>query len=391
MAIASLKERLIPPLVIGATSIVSIILICTRNYRNTGGFLRFVEIDRSSTSLIVQILSSVLGLAQIHVATSLFNFVTRIRLLKSSATLGNLYLCTTLSAHKADLSLSLKGFITSAICQGPGALWAGALTPLLTTVARDGGFIQIPIFTNSTRDVWDNQFQLRGVEEPLGRLMDDTIWSLNLLSRMTPSLYESVLGNTLHRNVQPLLARPGINATMTTEEATLRAIADSFTAIIDDILVAFGSAQLALSNASAPTAAVASLPALQVGQDFYIFATAGVNAALLLLVTLEAARTRLWRKFPLFDYTNIKTAIVAASAGRGVIAQEVGFRHSAVGTVWAGDSKDKMVDGIEIQLVQGNATGSVEVVLQTANAVKRKSNQDIDYRTRWSYQSNNVG
>jgi hypothetical protein len=128
--------------------------------------------------------------------------------------------------------------------------------------------------------------------EPLGRLMDDTIWSLNLLSRMTPSLYESVLGNTLARNVQTLLARPSLNMTMTTEEATLSAIADSFTAMIDDILVAFSSAQLALSNASSPTAVAASMPAVQIGQDIYIFATAGVNAALLLLVAIEAVRTR---------------------------------------------------------------------------------------------------
>ena len=162
---------------------------------------------------------------------------------------------------------------------------------------------------------------------------------------------------------------------MTTEEATLSAITDSFPAMIDDILVAFGSAQLALSNASSPTAAAASMPAVQIGQDIYIFATAGVNAALLLLVAIEAVRTRFWRELPLFDYTNIKTMIVASSAGRGGIAQEVGFRHGAVGTVWVGDSKDKMADGIEIQLVQGSVSEGVDVVLQIAKA--RDWSQDI--------------
>lgn len=168
MAIVSLSERLLPFIVIGTTSIVSIILICTHNYRNAGSILSLVETDRSSTSLVVQMLSSVLGLTQIYIDTSLFNFATRIRLFKSSATLGNLYFWTALIEHKADLSLPAKGFIISAvllaICQGPGALWAGALTPTLTTVTRDGGFIRTPIFTNSTRDVWDNQFQLHGVD-----------------------------------------------------------------------------------------------------------------------------------------------------------------------------------------------------------------------------------
>jgi hypothetical protein len=126
MAIVSLLERLLPFIVIGTTSIVSIILICTRNYRNTGGFLGFVETDRSSTPLVVQILSSVLGLMQIYIATNLFDFATRIRLFKSSATLGNLYFWTALIEHKADLSLPAKGFIISAVLlaiyQGPGAL-----------------------------------------------------------------------------------------------------------------------------------------------------------------------------------------------------------------------------------------------------------------------------
>jgi hypothetical protein len=103
-----------------------------------------------------------------------------------------------------------------------------------------------------------------------------------------------VVGNTLQRNAQTLLARPDLN--MTSEEATLHAISDSFTAMLDDILVAFGSAQLALSNASSSTPVAVSLPAVQIGQGLYIFATAGVNAALLLLVAVEAARTRLWRR-----------------------------------------------------------------------------------------------
>jgi hypothetical protein len=105
--------------------------------------------------------------------------------------------------------------------------------------------------------------------EPSDTLKDNAIWSLNLLSRMTPSLYESVLGNTLQKNVQMLLVRPGNN--MTAEETTLTAIAGSFTAMLDDILVGFGSTQLALMNPSTTVPVTGALHAVQTwSEQIYI-------------------------------------------------------------------------------------------------------------------------
>jgi hypothetical protein len=70
----------------------------------------------------------------------------------------------------------------------------------------------------------------------------------------------------------------------------------------------------------------------------------------------------------------------------------VGLRRGAVGTVWAGDSEDEMVDGIEIQLVQENLTGGVHVMLQGAKAIKaRNGNQDIKLEEETLILSNNVG
>jgi hypothetical protein len=84
--------------------------------------------------------------------------------------------------------------------------------------------------------------------------------------------------------------------------------------------------------------------------------------------------------------------IVASSAGRGGIAREVAFRHGAFGTVWAGDTKDKMADGIQVQLVQDNLTGGIDFVLQTAKAIKaRNSNQGIELEEETLILSNNVG
>jgi hypothetical protein len=553
----ALTGRLIPLIVTIITSLVSAILIFSRNYRNIGGFLNIVENDRASTALIVQILSSVLGLMQSYVATSLFNFATRIWVAQRSITLGKLSLWTAISTSTVNSNLPLFGSILVMLIitlfHGPGALWAGALIPLLTTVTRTEGSIQIPTYTNSSRYIWDNEFQLRGDEvwniinctsvdnglgfisscpvpdfqgsllnsassattvsgalrdqskidnptwsfkgrsygvassegivspggrfkaplaytytqmgydvtvscsknssagfniqfitsdefyfttweiqgylpnsvpgnpenypsttwystsngtaggppvlgwaavvnpeadernmigiaaggqytslnqtqcsvvfkpqgfdifvnmteqsisvtpspnitdivdpEPTGSLMNNAMWSLNLLSRMSPSLYVSVLGNTLQNNVNNVLAAQDANMTEEEiEDATLGAISDSFTTILDSILVSFGSAQLALAYSNTTTTVASTLPALQIGQDRYIFATAGINAILLLSIIIEAARTKLWHKLPLFNYTNIETMLVAASARGKSIALDVHDKHTTLKT-----------------------------------------------------------
>jgi hypothetical protein len=490
----ALTEKLLPLFIISTTSIISIIHVFTREYRNTDEFLNVVQTNRASVGLVVQVLSSILGLLQTMVATSLFKFATRMRFTEHPTTLGTLTLWTALSQPTTNFKLTKRGLLLTVVvllvAHAPGALWAGALTPVLTTITRDGSTIQIPTYTNDTRYNWDGEFQLQGNDvwnyvnnctlidnelgfisscpvphiqgsllnsgssattlssaprnhskvdnpswsfigrsygvasaegivppenmfagitplaysytrtgydvavncwknssadfgiqwittdeyylttweiqgylpnsvpgnnenypsvtwysttngtqggpsilgwsavvnteaanrnmiaiaaggtyknlnqtqcsvdfkphlfnisvntnektiivspdlnqtaisdiEPTGVLGDVVMWSLNLLSRMTPSLYDSLLGNTLQNNVLNLIARPGLN--MTDEEGTLSAISDSFSAILDDILVAFGSAQLALANSSTPTPVIVTLQAVQIGQNIY--------------------------------------------------------------------------------------------------------------------------
>jgi hypothetical protein len=605
-------EKIIPLLVLGVMSIVSLALIYTRNYKNDGGFMRVVKNDRASTALVVQILSSLFGLMQTYVAICAFKFATRIRILQRSTSLRTLYLFTALAGPKADFGLPTRSFILAIIIvvlsHGPGALWAGALTPISTTIRLSTASIQIPTFTSDTENFWNNEFQRCGagdvdvcnvltnclavnnqlgfistcpvpdlqgallvsgssatsisgsltnhskidnpgwsyqgrsygvassqgiffldglsegqgpisysytesgynvgvscttntsadfgiqfqyskaelsawyvignlsnsvpgnpefyptitwsstskntpggpsvlgwstvvnpdasnrnmiaiaaagsyitlnqtqctVEfvprafevsanltsqtiivdplldvnnmtdiEPSGKLANNVMWSLNLLSRMTPSLYESTLGNTLQKNINTLLARPDL--AMTNETATLLAISDSFTAMLDDILVAFGSSQLGIANSSTSTPVSVVLPAVQIGQDKYIFAAAGVNLCLLLLLLEEGVRTKFWHALPLFDYGNIKAVVLAASADRGGIARQVAQKYERAGTTWSGDSGDKNVDEVNVQLVEINVKGGMgfECVLQALDGTEDVgSREDVELDRR---------
>jgi hypothetical protein len=148
------------------TNLVSVLLFSICNYRNTGKLMKAVVADRTTTSLIVQVLSSVLGMIQIYTATTLFNLATRIWLLKHSIILNKLKFWSALSLHRVDLTLPKFRQIVIVIAvlaaaQVPGALWAGSTTPIITTVVQEGS-IPIPTFTFESKEIWDSEFYFRG-------------------------------------------------------------------------------------------------------------------------------------------------------------------------------------------------------------------------------------
>jgi hypothetical protein len=108
--------------------------------------------------------------------------------------------------------------------------------------------------------------------EKTSRLTSIVTWSLNLLSRMTPSLYESTLANTLQGNLATMLARHAkyTDEAMTEEELRLRAIEESFEAMIDNILVSISASQIIHANSTMEVPVTAEVQGLRIGQERYI-------------------------------------------------------------------------------------------------------------------------
>jgi len=150
--------------------------------------------------------------------------------------------------------------------------------------------------------------------EPTDRLTSDVIWSLNLLSRMTPSLYESTLGNTLQQNAATMWARRDVyhseSVPTNDEDLILRSVEDSFTAMIDNILVAFSASQLILAQSSTPEAITAELPALQIGKKSYLMWVLALNLILLACVLEEAWRTDRWKNLPDFNFLDVRDLLL---------------------------------------------------------------------------------
>ena len=194
--------------------------------------------------------------------------------------------------------------------------------------------------------------------DPDGHLRANVMHSINLLSRMSPSLYVSVLGETLNRNVERMRKqRPGLNLT----QSVTSAVADSFTAIIDDILVAYGASQIVNAQDTTSTVAHGLMEATQFGHPLYRSSVLVLNFLVILIVLVEIARTRCWKYLTRFNILDIKSAIVAASAGESGIVRAVWARHRSKGTRWAGDPTDVVVRETMVDLGSHSTLSHVEI------------------------------
>jgi hypothetical protein len=164
--------------------------------------------------------------------------------------------------------------------------------------------------------VTENGIVEEGDIEKTGRLTSIVIWSLNLLSHMTPSLYESTLANTLEGNVATMLARHAKypDETMIEEELRLRAVEESFKAMIDDILVSISASQIIHANSSMEVPVTAQVQGLKIGQERYIVYILMINFILLGSVWVEAVRTRVWDGLTGWNYADIKSVIAACDS-----------------------------------------------------------------------------
>jgi len=89
--------------------------------------------------------------------------------------------------------------------------------------------------------------------------------------------------------------------------------------MIDDMLISFSGAQLMISpDGNYSTPVNATITALAIGEEKYIYAITALNFLLVLVFIAEAIRTRGWEQLRKFDYNNISSLIVAsANAQKG--------------------------------------------------------------------------
>ena len=200
-----------------------------------------------------------------------------------------------------------------------------------------------------------------------GYLVSNVMDSLGLLAQTAASPVYQMVAETLNDNWQTYNTTNGRSST------PAAAVEDSFEAMIDDILVAFGAAQVYYGGLSSGTPInqtqsanlTLTYTAVRIGQDQYIFATLAINIAILLIAAGELLRTRNWRAVSLLDYLDVKSVIIAASAGGGAIAEECHRRHGETSR-WRGDKRSREAAGIQIRLESASVDESHGPVIRLA-------------------------
>ncbi|KAF2134976.1 hypothetical protein P153DRAFT_372215 [Dothidotthia symphoricarpi CBS 119687] len=135
-----------------------------------------------------------------------------------------------------------------------------------------------------------------------------------LISNVQTNMYASVLGNAFNSSITDYITASTSQA-ITLEDATLPGLENALTVMLDDMLVAYASAQLIIQKDIKPVNMQITKSALRVGEDVYIYAIFAINAFIILLVIMEYVRTRNWKEVPMIDYLDPGALMVGSATG----------------------------------------------------------------------------
>ncbi|KAK2737572.1 hypothetical protein FQN55_001002 [Onygenales sp. PD_40] len=184
--------------------------------------------------------------------------------------------------------------------------------------------------------------------DPHGNITHVVVRQLELISNDQTAFYRSTVGDAFNSSISDYRTSVTNNGTtkgtMSDSQIALRGVENAVVSYIDDILVAYASAQLQVSAFTTPAPTVVYFDALRVGSRGYIIASAGIIIVIMLLVAVEAVRMRGWRALPAFDYLDTRMLVVSASGGGPGIAEYAkrkgGKDFGRVPIVWSGETLD---------------------------------------------------
>ncbi|KAL1628545.1 hypothetical protein SLS56_005890 [Neofusicoccum ribis] len=160
-------------------TVVSLVLVVSteNGWRIRGQAFDWIEENRATTQIFVQIVAGILGVSQISTLRNLINYSARQKLLQRPVTLDTLNFYSSLTTSQTNWSLPILPLAvvlsTATIAIIPAALWAGALTPVLAVSSETPQLhIPVPVWSNETKNLWEKHWYDRPntnvTQTPLG-------------------------------------------------------------------------------------------------------------------------------------------------------------------------------------------------------------------------------
>jgi hypothetical protein len=204
---------------------------------------------------------------------------------------------------------------------------------------------------------------------PQRNLTRTVVRQFELMSNDLTNLYVSLLGDAFNSSIASFnMSRSSASRNPFTEsEATLAGLRNSITAMADDMLVAYASAQLMVGKMFTSQSAKVYLYGLQFGQRTYIYSIFTLNLLILLAVCAEAIRTHGWRSLGRFNYLDPRDLIVAAARGGTEVARAADALTTEEGRkrmkhVWLLSDPDEGNGQLAIRM-HGDQDGHVSIIV----------------------------
>jgi hypothetical protein len=233
---------------------------------------------------------------------------------------------------------------------------AGAAYPPLDKIQYETTFqptlFKVAVsFSNSTIIVTPAQSEGVASPDPGNQLRLQAQKSYGL-SYIVTSLYTSAVGEAFNENIRNLQVQRSIEPDVRNPkymQLVQDAIADSVRAVMEDSLVALGSASLTRSNSTQTVFATATVSAVQIGSKPFIWAAFAINV--IGLVGVSIGSYLLWRAdVPVFEYCDIGCMAFGILQGVVVLTQDSRALMVADKIPWNGDARDERIGNFTAKL-----------------------------------------
>jgi hypothetical protein len=172
------------------------------------------------------------------------------------------------------------------------------------------------------------------------------------LSYVSTSLHTSNVGDAFMANIRSLQTRRSVTSSDVNDAGyqavVLDAIADSVMSVMDDALVALGSAALVFPNATQVVKATAHISAVQIGSKPFIWTVVGLNilGSLAVVASYFVLRKAI---IPTFQYSDVGCVAVGIDQGITVLEQVDDVQDDAIAR-WDGNPGSRLIGRLAMRL-----------------------------------------
>jgi hypothetical protein len=219
-----------------------------------------------------------------------------------------------------------------------------------------------------------------------GNLQFTATRQLALISNDQTNFYQSLVGNSFLSSIGNYnISKSNISSTLSESASTLEGLQNSLTAMMDDILIGYASAQLMVANQATTIPVSISIEGTGFGTASQALGVVLWNFTLIIMFFEEAIRTRGWRGMHGWDYGDLRSIVVSASRGGRSIADHMAEQELPPEKKWRSWGVVRAFTGQKTRFNSVHGTTLIGLDKDTAAMVLQKEPEKIARKRKFSW------